>query len=235
MRLYCGDSLLALEPSTIVGLTSAKLVNQQALELKQCVGATSLIMLKQVHGADGLIIETAEQAKKYKQLSFVGDYSITAVPDVGLVVFTADCLPVIVYDKIHNVIGAAHVGWQGAVKEVVKKMLERMHILYGMQPHNLEVFFGPSALSCCYEIQKDFLKNLEQFSYAPVCLQERDGKLFFDNRELVFQQLIASGIAPEAIKKEYSACTIHNKQFCSYRRNPLSNLRQATVVSIQKY
>ena len=232
MRLYCGDSLLALEPITSVGLTTAELVNQQSLELKKRVGATSLIMLKQVHGTDGLVIETAEQAKNYKQLSFVGDYSITGVPGVCLVIFTADCLPVIAYDKIHNVIGAAHVGWQGAIKEVVKKMLERMRSLYDTQPQDLEVYFGPSALSCCYEIQKDFLKNLEQFSYAPVCLQERDGKLFFDNRELVFQQLIASGVLPEAIKKEYSACT---NQYCSYRRNPLSNLRQATVVSIQKY
>ena len=44
---------------------------------------------------------------------------ITKQKKVGIGILTADCAPVLFYDKKKTIIGAAHVGWKGAYKKIL--------------------------------------------------------------------------------------------------------------------
>ena len=53
----------------------------------------------------------------------VGDGFFTSKNNIALGILTADCAPVFVYDKKLKIIGAAHAGWKGAYKGIIKKLI----------------------------------------------------------------------------------------------------------------
>ena len=57
------------------------------------------------------------------------DGVVTDRPGIILGITTADCMPVLLADEKHGVIGAAHAGWRGAlagvIENTVKVMLEK--------------------------------------------------------------------------------------------------------------
>ena len=49
------------------------------------------------------------------------DGYVTNEPGVPIVVFTADCVPVLLEDSKHGVIGALHCGWRSTVADIEKE------------------------------------------------------------------------------------------------------------------
>ena len=54
------------------------------------------------------------------------DGLVTDMPDVTLVTFFADCVPLYFLDKKNRAIGLSHSGWRGTVKRMGQKTLETM-------------------------------------------------------------------------------------------------------------
>ena len=54
------------------------------------------------------------------------DGLITAVPGLALVVFTADCTPLLFWDEKTGAVGAAHSGWRGTVSGIGARVVESM-------------------------------------------------------------------------------------------------------------
>lgn len=197
--------------------------------VRQQFGLQKLVVQHQTHGIDGLYIDDINQITDpvmYKERE--GDYLITNQPGVGIGVITADCLPIIFYVSEHKLVAAAHAGWKGSVAGIGVKVLQEI-----MQKHNLElsrvqVYFGPAARSCCYEVQQDFLVNIP--SSDQNVITNRDGKYYFDNLLFNKQQLIKYGILSENIHDQYNLCTICNHQFHSCRRDKEKFKTQLTVI-----
>lgn len=197
------------------------------------MGLDSIIVLKQVHGTRGYVINKANQLEQFLPYQHEGDYLITNLARVGLAIAAADCLPVIMYDPQANIVGIAHAGWRGSLQQVGLKTLEHMREAFGINPKRVQVFFGPSAKSCCYEIKDDMAIQIERFSYGSRSIQERDGKLFFDVPLFNLLQLEQAGVTPSAFHVHYNLCTICNPSFCSHRRDGPQSLRQMTIVSLK--
>lgn len=79
-----------------------------------------LVMLRQVSATDAVLVEQASQGV------VEADGMVCKVPGLVLGIGTADCLPVLLADYEHGVIGAAHAGWRGAVRGVVENTLKLM-------------------------------------------------------------------------------------------------------------
>src|SRR3989304_7155126 len=175
----------------------------------------NLTFLHQVHGSNGFII-----TKKTLDSPFFydGDYLITNQLNVCIGVMTADCVPVICHDKRNNVIGIAHAGWRGAVKGVVIEMIKAMHQEYGTSLNDMRVFFGPCAKRCCYEVQSDFKQNLEHYSFGSECMYLIGGAYFFDLPAFLSKQLVSMGLEGDAIRLDYTLCTMCNNRFWSHRK-----------------
>jgi polyphenol oxidase len=220
-KQFNAGELLTREPFTLV---------QKMLPMQK-----KLIFLHQVHGNDGTIITTAEQAESMNTFCIDGDFLITNLTNIALGVATADCLPIILYDTFNHVISSVHAGWRGAVAGIAGKAFDSMQQQFGTQAKNIKVFFGPNAKVCCYNVKSDLVDVLEKFEFVDKVVRTIDQQIFFDLP--FFNQLLLQekGIAQAAFHLEYNNCTICDTSFCSYRRQNPTEYRQMTIVALQTY
>ena len=83
------------------------------------------------------------------------DALITDVPGTALVVFTADCTPILLHDPVTGAVGAVHAGWRGTAAGIVAKTVQAMCAAYGCFPENIQAAIGPNIAECCFETDGD--------------------------------------------------------------------------------
>ncbi len=236
--IYFGDTGDHMYPKQYAQWCNATLFDQpQIRSIAHRLQLSDLTFLSQVHGKAGAII-TKQALRTMQPFSRAGDFLITQDAHLGLGIVTADCLPVVCYDKRHNVAGIAHAGWRGAVAGVVPAMIDTMRNQFHTDERYLTVFFGPSAKSCCYRVDDNFTHNFDHCHFAHKALQRREGGLYFDLPGFVCQQLVFYGLNEGQIRMDYNDCTICDCRFYSYRRGTLENNvravgRQMTVVVLK--
>lgn len=101
-----------------------------------------------------------------------GDGLITNKTNIGIGVFTADCVPILFLDKNKEVLGAVHSGWRGTLKNISKKTVENMVKNYNCNPKDIMVYIGPHNRSCCFELGEEVIeqfKDTEEFSHDMLC------------------------------------------------------------------
>jgi YfiH family protein len=80
---------------------------------------------------------------------------ITDVEGIGLAVFSADCIPVLLYDAVRKIVGAVHAGWRGTALGIAEKAVCAMRENFGCDPGNITAAIGPGISSCCFETSDD--------------------------------------------------------------------------------
>ncbi|MBE6981951.1 MAG: peptidoglycan editing factor PgeF [Ruminococcaceae bacterium] len=83
------------------------------------------------------------------------DGLVTNTPGVGLVVFSADCTPILYHDPVTGAVGAVHAGWRGTAAGIAAKAVEAMVSHYGCDPKNIHAAIGPNIRQCCFETNWD--------------------------------------------------------------------------------
>ena len=83
------------------------------------------------------------------------DALITNEPGVALVIFTADCTPILFHDPVTGAVGAAHAGWRGTAMGIAAKTVEAMVREFGCDPGNIRAAIGPNIGFCCFETDRD--------------------------------------------------------------------------------
>ena len=202
--------------------------NQVAKEL----GLEKLARTNQVHGIDGRVVDGARKIRAQDENFLVesdetkGDYLITTAPNVGLAIFTADCLPVVFYDPIKRVIANAHAGWRGSVTGICSVVIKRMREDFDCSPRDIQVWLGAAGKECCYEVTSEFPVRDAAF------IKRREGKIYFDNIAFNLAKLHAAGITNNRIHLDYNDCTICDHRYHSYRRSAdkTNYAAQATIV-----
>src|SRR6266540_4098546 len=128
---------------------------ERALELlaSRGLGEEAVAFLRQVHGARVLTARRAGLAGR-------GDILITDRAGLPLGIFTADCLPIVVYDQRNRRLAVAHAGWRGTVEAAARVAAEAL-IKAGGEPRALLAAIGPSIGPCCYEVDTPVVDRLE--------------------------------------------------------------------------
>jgi polyphenol oxidase len=146
------------------------------------------------------------------------DGSLTALPGVPLMTFSADCPLVLAFDPLQRVLGLAHASWRCTVAGMTTRLIERMTTQFGCRPADLLAGVGPGAGPCCYEVQSDVYEAAAALAARDRFFQRRDGRLYFDLWEANRAQFIEMGVHVEHVEAP-SLCTLcHNDVFYSYRR-----------------
>lgn len=83
------------------------------------------------------------------------DGLVTDTPGIGLVVFSADCTPILAYDPVTGAVGAAHAGWRGTAAGIAQKLIEAMVHSYGAETKNIRAAIGPNIRQCCFQTDWD--------------------------------------------------------------------------------
>jgi YfiH family protein len=192
----------------------------------------SVVILKQTHSTQGCCVTADNLISLTTAPRHEGDFLCTALPGVGVGVLTADCLPMAFYDPINHAAAIVHAGWRGMVNGIGAQTLQSMRDSFGTRPEDVQVFIGPCAKACCYQVSEDFIQNVTSFAWADNVIERRENGLFF-NLPLCNSLLLQdAGVNPASIVSDYNTCTICNSSFCSYRRDAAASCRQLALIML---
>lgn len=142
-RIYFGNAKDRLYPMWYQNLPK----EQQLLSVPPFSGLTkimrinNLMFLNQVHGAKGYIIKESD-FKEIVPFTLDGDYMITNVSLAGIGIMTADCLPIIFYDRLNTVAAIAHAGWRSSIAEIGVKTIQHMQQRFNTEVEQLRIFWS---------------------------------------------------------------------------------------------
>lgn len=136
------------------------------------VGIENFVCGEQTHSTNFRIVSKTDSSKRFCNT----DGYITTDKKVALCVFTADCMPVFVYDRVNAVIGLFHIGRVAAKKLFLADVLEAFYERYGSLAKNISISVGPHIKKCCYEIdlfsmlkEQAFLKGIKDIRTFRFC------------------------------------------------------------------
>jgi polyphenol oxidase len=145
------------------------------------------------------------------------DGQATALEDAAALVFTADCLPVMVVAD--GAVAALHGGWRGLAAGIVAEGVAALRELGADGP--LTAALGPSARGCCYEVGEEVHAHFDGY-------EVRVGARNLDLAKVARAQLEAAGV--DAVH-DVGLCTMCADPglFFSHRRDGGITGRQAGV------
>lgn len=131
------------------------------------------------------------------------DGLVTNVPEICLVTFYADCVPLYFVDPVKKAIGLSHSGWRGTVGKIGKKTVELMTKEYGSDPADILAAVGPSICQECYEVSEEvilqFKENFPKECWNELFYKKENGKYqlnLWKANTLIFKE---AGITEEHI------------------------------------
>lgn len=209
---YTGDDLEAVQR------------NQQLLCTALHIEKEQLIIPYQTHSVNALVIDKEflqqNTEKRNEQLQNI-DALITQKKGVCLCVSTADCTPILLYDRKQQVIAAIHAGWRGSVNYIVRKTLEQMNRLYNTQGEDIFAAIGPCIGFDAFEVGDEVYDAFKQNDFPMEYIsgwKPETHKWHIDLQMANSVQLIDFGIPTEQIDI-CDICTFtHYEKFFSARR-----------------
>ena len=167
-----------------------------------------LVLTRQTH-SDIVRVVTKNDACGLGHQSYPEcDALITADNGCALVVFTADCTPILLWDSVTGAVGAVHAGWRGTAADIAGKTVCAMVKEFGCDPRNIRAAIGPNIGACCFETDRDvpdaiiskFGKDAEAFFI------ESDGKFRVDLKAVNAYALRRAGVESVEISDECTMC-----------------------------
>lgn len=129
--------------------------NRELLCAALPVQPQELIIPFQTHSTNSLVIDEAYlNATCGERLAMLQDVDalITRMPGYCICISTADCIPILVYDKKHHAVAAVHAGWRGTVNRILTQTLRRMQTLYGTEGKDIIACIGPGISLDSFEV-----------------------------------------------------------------------------------
>ena len=170
------------------------------------------------------------------------DGYVTNEPGVPIVVFTADCVPVLLEDRKHGVIGALHCGWRSTVADIEKEGIDKM-VLLGARKENIHIAIGPAIEASCFEVGSEVVEAAEKLiggAASRFYEKETDkvtgeiirGKFLLNLKGIIKERFTQLGVKEEFIEI-INECTMCNPdKFWSHRYTKGQRGSQASIISI---
>lgn len=203
----------------------------------------SWVHLKQTHSKT-VLESRREHATRDESLLREGDAHFSTDIDIGLIVKTADCLPVLMFASDGSLCAAVHAGWRGVENEILRETIRTLKNR-GVNPAKLKVFIGPHIRQKSFEVDHDVaqqltltaqnagLRDSRQLAEIVKPFRSSDsGKYVVDLETIAVAQLTSEAIAKDQIQvygtsgssapDEYIAAapdTKTNPEWASYRRD----------------
>jgi len=173
----------------------------------------------QVHGAELLRIDAGHRSGAACVGS--GDGLLTAEQGVGLAVWTADCVPVLLASK--SGVAAVHAGWRGTAAGIVPKAVHAM-LEAGAEPSGIDAYLGPAVSGGRYPVGNEVIDALKTHGI--------DEELWLDGhnvdlRGFLSGQLRMLGVSAATLVGD---CTASNADLASHRRDGEAAGRQWSLI-----
>lgn len=198
--------------SDVVAFTTQRTLGRDRKRLCQMLNIEdeNLIIPHQVHSDKVLAVDedflslTKEQRKE--KLEGI-DAVITSIPGVCIGVSTADCIPILIYDKNTHSVAAIHAGWRGTVSRITRNAIRLMEETYGLRPEDMSAVIGPGISLKNFEIGDEVYNKFVDAGFNMSLIAEKYKKWHIDLWEANRQILLECGVREE---------NIHIERICTY-------------------
>jgi len=218
---YCGDSEDDIR------------ANREALCQTLGIADNCLVMPHQVHDMKVAKIDeaflTLNATERQEALEGV-DALMTNLKGLCIGVSTADCIPVLLYDKEKQAVCSIHAGWRGTVARITEKAVAEMQAEYATRPEQLIAQIGPGIHLDSFEVGDEVYDAFEQAGFDMPAISVKKEKWHIDLPECNRQQLIAAGLEPQNVKVS-PVCTFQQaNDYFSARRLGINSGRIFTGI-----
>jgi polyphenol oxidase len=229
---------LSLSPYTSLNLAfhvkdnpQTVLKNRELLATTLNIPLADFVTAQQVHSTNVALVTESMRGKgvfDYATAIPATDAMVTAVPNICLMILTADCVPILLYDPQKEVIGIAHAGWKGTVGLIAQKTVKAMQNNFGCSPANIIAGIGPSIGPCCYEVGREVIIEFERIlrdKTEIIVNQNSDGKGYLNLWAANRIQLTQFGIPDKNIEIANVCTRCHSDNFYSARKSGINTGR----------
>jgi len=187
--------------------------------LEQTLGV-SVVRMHQVHGADVELVDDRRSSSLPH-----ADALVSRQRGVALMTRAADCVPILLADPAHGVIGAVHAGRKGTALGVAAATVDQMRQLGA---DDITAWVGPHICGRCYEVPEEMRADIA--GQVPSTYAEtRWGTPGLDLGAGVVAQLEAVGCTVVDLDR----CTLEDPGLHSHRRDGAASGRHAGLVWIE--
>ena len=188
------------------------------------IPVNNIAFTDQIHSSQ---VEIVRQPGIYSK----SDGLITAEKDIFLVIQTADCFPVFLYDPRTEVVAAVHCGWRSVFAGIIENTVTLMHTRFQIDPQNLLTGIGPGLQKECFEIRADVYEQVQEIYLSAY---PEHGKRLFDLQKMIIDKLIKQGVRPENIENVGHCTKCDEALFYSFRRDGQRSGRMMGVIGQRK-
>ena len=200
------------------------------------VDAGHLVRAHQVHGATMITRREGDPLPADGEALPDADILISDDPALALAIQTADCVPLLIADRLTGAVAAAHAGWRGLAAGVPGLTVAALGRAFGCAPASLVAAIGPSISAERYEVGDEVRARFREGGFSEAAIARwfltgaRQDHWQFDGWRAAQDQLEAAGLASEHIHVA-ALCTAEDADlFCSYRRDGKAAGRIAAAI-----
>jgi YfiH family protein len=177
--------------------------------------------------ADAQVRSLSDQMER----SFYSDAVVSDVPGMSFFMTFADCVPLMFWDPVRHIVGAAHGGWRGTSLGIARNVVATMAREFDSDPADVRAVIGPSIGPCCYQVGSEVPEQFVTHGTVPVIVQNALGTyldLWASNRV----QLEGAGVPPDQIDS-FDLCTSCGvADFFSHRREHGTTGRSGLLIGL---
>jgi len=203
--------------------------NRKNLSSKLWFSLEDFVYLNQIHSYDVIIASNDDKWTwvKSHELAYKADWIVTNKSNIVIWVLIADCVPVLLLDRINGVIWVVHAWWKSTNKKIVKKAINNMLTL-GADINNINAIIWPSINSCSYQVWEDVWNNFR----SEVKTKIVNWKQFLDIKKENSLQLLESWVKESNINNIWID-TFTDSEYFSARREWYSTWRFGAFIWIK--
>ena len=203
--------------------------NRQILSRMWYMDVSDFIIPHQTHSSNVLVIDeafmNASPSDKIEALYGI-DATITLLKNVFLCATTADCVPILLYDKKLQVIAAIHAGWKGIVSGIIENTVAKMEEVYNTNPSHIVAGIGPSISQKNYEVGDELIEEFNESGFdlsSASFVNQQTNRWHIDLKLVSRNELVRLGVEPNQIE---------TSPLCTYDESALFfSARRQTIVS----
>jgi YfiH family protein len=180
------------------------------------IGVADLNWVSQTHGSEVVILDGHLPVESVRMTS--ADAIIASTGNCACCVRTADCVPVLVADRVSGRVAAIHAGWRGVVAGIVPQTIARLTEL-GTRREHLIAAIGPHIRVDAFEVSDDVSQLIGEAT-PRVCVVRRDlgDRPHVSLAQSLCEQLKMAGLGHGQVD-DVGGCTFQESdRFFSYRR-----------------
>lgn len=180
-------------------------------------GTEDLVLTRQTHSDIVRVVDRSDCNGPFHRDYPECDGLVTVAPGLALMVFTADCTPLLFHDPVTGAVGAAHAGWRGTAAAIGAKVVRSMVREFGSRPEDIRAAIGPNIGFCHFETDADVPEAMiaAYGAEAEAYIRRSGEKYYLDLKAINALSLRRAGVRQIEISGDCTMCQPH--RFWSHR------------------